>query len=94
MKKYRLRLILYVTILVCIVGILSLTCFNTWQKIYDNKKMKSELENKYNALLESEDTLSNEVVKLQDPEYAAKYAREKFLFSKDGELIIKMPTED
>ena len=41
-------------------------------------------------MLESEESLEGEVVKLQDPEYVAKYAREKYLFTKDGELIIDM----
>ena len=34
--------------------------------------------------------LSDDVVKLQDSEYAAKYAREKYLYTKDGELIIDL----
>ena len=33
-------------------------------------------------------------MKLQDPEYVAKYAREKYLYSKDGELIIKIVDEN
>ena len=29
--------------------------------------------------------------KLQDPDYVARYAREKYLYSKDGEIIIRIP---
>lgn len=90
MKKYRLRLLVYTLFLVVMIGGLVFTCFSTWEKIYENKKLKEELEVKYNALIEDEETLEGEVVKLQDPEYAAKYAREKFLYSKDGELIIDL----
>ena len=31
--------------------------------------------------------------KLQDPDYIARYAREKYLYSKDGEFILKIPEE-
>ena len=89
-KRYRPRLYVYVIILLAIASGLCYSCYNTWQKIYYNKKLKEELEMKYNALIEDEETLEGEVVKLQDPEYAAKYAREKFLYSKDGELIIDL----
>lgn len=94
MKKYRMRLIIYAVILVGIVSLLSLSCFNTWQMIYKNKKEKLELETKYASLVEKEDNLSSEVVKLQDPEYVAKFAREKYLYTKEDELIIDMSLMD
>ena len=34
-----------------------------------------------------------DVDKLQDPDYIARDAREKYLYSKDGEFIIKIPEE-
>ena len=34
--------------------------------------------------------LKNEINKLQDPEYMARYAREKYLYSKNNEIIIKI----
>lgn len=89
-KKYRLRLLCYILVLVGISGLIAFSCFNTWQKIYENRKLKDELEQKYSNLIDKEETLSGEVVKLQDPEYVAKYAREKYRYSKDGELIIDM----
>lgn len=94
MKKYRMRLVIYAVILVGIVSLLSLSCFNTWQMIYKNKKEKLELETKYASLVEKEDNLSSEVVKLQDPEYVAKFAREKYLYTKEDELIIDMSFMD
>ena len=44
----------------------------------------------YNEKLEDEENLKDEINKLQDPEYMAKYAREKYLYSKNGEIIIKI----
>ena len=64
--------------------------FIYWGKILDKHKEKKELEEKYSSLVEKEDLLEKEVSKLQDPDYIAKYAREKYLYSKDGEYIIKI----
>lgn len=89
-KKYRMRLFCYFLVLIGISALIAFSCFNTWQKIYENRKLKVELEQKYSNLIDKEESLSGEVVKLQDPEYAAKYAREKYLYTKDGELIIDM----
>ena len=41
-------------------------------------------------LLSEEEKLVSEVTKLQDDEYVARYAKEKFLYSEDGEVIIRM----
>ena len=42
-------------------------------------------------LKEKEEELNNTVTKLSDPDYIARYAREKYLYSKDGEIIIRIP---
>jgi len=64
--------------------------FSYWSVIYSNVKEKKELELKYKEILEREDLLKSEISKLEDEEYVARYAREKFLYSKDGEIIIKL----
>lgn len=94
MKKYRLRLFIYALFVVGLAGLLSYTCMNSWKNIMNNKKLKIELQNEYSALLDNQDTLESEVNKLQDPEYVAKYAREKYMYSKDGELIIDMTNNE
>ena len=88
MRRYHLRIALYILVLFSIVGFVGLTCFSSWKEIYNNVRTKKDLEAKYNALIDKEDELSDEVNKLQDPEYVAKYAREKYLYTKDGEIII------
>ena len=35
-----------------------------------------------------------EIQKLKDPDYLARYARENYLYSKDGEYIIKIEEKD
>ena len=42
----------------------------------------------------TEDQLESEVVKLQDPDHMARYAREKFGYTKDGELILRVENKD
>ena len=88
MKKLKLRYALYFITLVGIVTMLGFSCFNIWTQIYENEKKVAELDEKYNELVDQEYTLSGQVNKLQDPEYVAKYAREKYLYTSKGELII------
>ena len=52
---------------------------------------KQDLDNKLTDLKDKEAELRVDVDKLQDPDYIARYAREKYLYSKDGEFIIKIP---
>lgn len=42
------------------------------------------------SLKEEEENLKTEITKLNDPDYVARYARENFLYSKDGEYIIRI----
>ena len=82
------QLIFLLFAVVVFLVILVSTIFNDVVQIYANKRETAELEEKYNALLEEEASLNSEVVKLQDPEYQARYAREKYLYTKDGEKIL------
>ena len=55
------------------------------------KKEKVFLEEQILALQEEEKVLKNDIQKLEDPSYVARYAREKYLYSKEGEYIIRIP---
>lgn len=54
-----------------------------------NKK-QAQLENSLLELKEDEKNLRNTLEKLNDPDYIARYARETYSYSKDGEYIIKI----
>ena len=54
-----------------------------------NKQETTILQNSYEDLLDTEEALKAEVQKLQDPDYVERYAKEKFLYTKDGEIIIR-----
>lgn len=63
----------------------------TVYQIYVKNKEKKEFEQELVELKDKEDELKATVTKLQDPDYVARYAREKYLYSKDGEIIIRIP---
>ena len=88
-KDNTLYMLLIVTCAVLMVALVG-TVFKDYSRVVQNKKETTELENKYQELLEEETSLNSEVVKLQDPSYVARYAREKYLYSKDGETILRI----
>lgn len=62
--------------------------------IFQVKNLNKEQQNITNEIKElktEEDYLKNEIVKLKDPDYLARYARENYMYSKNGEYIIKVP---
>lgn len=73
---------------VMFVIILISTVFSDIVQIYNNEKESKILEKRRTDLLEEEASLNSEVIKLQDPDYIARYAREKYLYTKDGEKIL------
>ena len=64
-----------------------------WIEIYDKYQEKKQLEEELVSLKNKEKQLKVDANKLQDPDYIARYAREKYLYSKDGEIILKIPEE-
>lgn len=89
-KKEKRRLRLYILGILLLIGAFGYKMYYYWPKIFANYQEKIELENKYNDLLEEEDTLKSDIVRLKDPDYIARFAREKYLYSKDGEIIIRI----
>ena len=61
-----------------------------FKNVIELKKEQQELSGTLVELKEKEETLKAEVNKLQDPDYIAKYAMEKFMYSGDGEYIIRI----
>ena len=90
-KKSKNKTFILLVILIVLVVLVTGSVFKDWIQIMDNKTEKVELMNKYSSLLEEEQKLKSDVNKLQDPDYVARYAREKYLYTKSGELIIRIP---
>ena len=91
-KKTRRILFLGVGSLLIIIA-MTFTIGRYWVEIFDKYQEKKRLEEELAQLKEKEDELRLDADKLQDPDYVARYAREKYLYSKDGEFIIKIPEE-
>ncbi len=89
-KRNRRMLLLGFGSLAIIVA-MTLTIGKYWVEIIDKYKEKKELEERLVQLQQEEKVLKLDASKLQDPDYVARYAREKYLYSKDGEFIIKIP---
>lgn len=90
MRNYKFRLLVYTCLLIGIGFVVSFSCVSSWKQIVKNKQDKKALQAQYDKLVNKEDDLKDEVSKLQDPEYVAKYAREKYLYTKDGEIIVDL----
>lgn len=89
-KGDKRRLTVLLCIFVPLLAVFVSNMFSYWSSIFSNIKEKKELEDSYVSKLEEEELLKSEIQKLQDDEYVARYAREKYLYSKNGELIIKI----
>ncbi len=55
----------------------------------NNKQKINLLQTSYEDLLNNEEALKAEVEKLKNPEYIERYAKEKFLYTKENEIIIR-----
>lgn len=93
-KKAKTRIFLFFIIFGSIIGSLSYSFFSNVSKIIEIKNEKKTLSEKLVTLKDEEDKLNSDIKKLKDPEYVARYAREKYMYSKDGELIIRLPDDD
>ena len=93
-KKAKTRIFLFFVIFGSIIGSLSYSFFSNVSKIIEIKNEKKTLSKKLVTLKDEEDKLNSDIKKLKDPEYVARYAREKYMYSKDGELIIRLPDDD
>lgn len=89
-KKEKRRIRIYILAIIGLISVFGYKMYYYWPKIFANYQEKIELENTYTDLLEEEDTLSSDIVRLKDPEYIARFAREKYLYSKAGEIIIRI----
>lgn len=81
-------------IVVMFLVILISTVFSDLQQIKYNKEQTKLLNAHYTELLEEEASLNSEVTKLQVPDYKARRVREDLMYTKDGEIILKILEKD
>lgn len=93
-KKKKIGPVLLLCLSFAVITFTTFTIFKYWTEIYNKYQEKGELKKELASLKDREEELESDVNKLQDSDYVARYAREKYYYSKDGELILKIPEED
>ena len=90
-KKKRRRLLILGTFSIVTIVFTTYTMGKYWVQIYEKTHEKEELSLELKKLKKKESSLRADANKMQDKEYIARYAREKYLYSKDGEFILRIP---
>ena len=93
-RKVRTRFFLLGFISIFIICAVTFTIGKYWIEIFDKYKEKKVLDQELTSLKEKEEELKVDAGKLQNPDYVARYAREKYLYSKPGEYILQIPEEE
>ena len=95
-KKAKMKccLCLFMPICAVVLTTVFVSIGSYWLQIAEKYQEKKQLETEIIALKEEEEELKVDVEKLQDPDYVARYAREKYMYSKDGEIILRLPDDN
>lgn len=88
--KEKRNLVLTFIVCITIISFCVVSSVSSISQIHQKSKEKQILSKQLEKLKDDEKTLSDDVEKLKNPEYAARYAREKYLYSKTGEKILKI----
>lgn len=87
-KTAKRRLVILIPITVVAVGYFFISlAFYTYRIVYLKNEEKN-LQKELYSLQEEESSLKIDIEKLQNPDYLARYARENYHYSKEGELVI------
>ena len=89
-RKEKKRLFLISLTIILLLVSFAVSIYNNFMQILNNKKEIMILNKEYEKLLDEEKSLSSEVAKMQDPNYIARYAKEKYLYSEEDEIIIRI----
>ena len=89
-KASKRRLTIFGTISIIAILYFVFSLFYNIYTICNLQKEKENLENKYVSLQEQAENLKIDIEKLNDPDYLANYARENYLYSKEGEYVLQL----
>jgi cell division protein DivIC len=92
-KKTKRRLTFLSCAIFLLIGATIASVFNDLCQVVHNKNEITLLESEYDDLMHDQESLKSEITKLQDDDYVARYAREKYLYSLPNEVIIKLPDD-
>ena len=89
-SKCKIRIFIALVVFGVVTGALG---YNLFTNIINIRKMmneKKELNTQIASLEEEKKVLETDILKLEDPDYIAKYVREKYFYSREGELILRI----
>lgn len=89
-KKSKRRVLLISIVTITLISLIFVNMFSVWKQLIIKRQERIFYTEELKKLQEEEAFLKVEVEKLQDPDYVARYAREQYLYSKDGELNIRI----
>ena len=93
-KKYTIktkgRMLVIFLFFGAIICTLSYTLFFNLKQVNDMKHELKDLEKEKKVLVEQEEATLADIERLSDPVYVARYAREKYFYSKEGEIILRI----
>ena len=91
-RRKKNRFMGWVLILVMLLFILpTYNLVQSYQTLLERRQKLVELEEKYDELSREKEYQENLSKRLKDDEYAAKYARAKYFYAKEGETIYNIP---
>lgn len=89
-SKRKVRFFFAFIVFLGITSVLGYNLFSNMTAIHRMEIEKRELKDKIVSLKEEKKSLESDIKKLEDSDYIAKYVREKYFYSKDGELILRL----
>ncbi len=89
-KKTKGRMFIIFLFFISVIATLSFTLVSNLKQINDIRIEKRILNEEKKDLLDKQASLEADIEKLSDDDYIARYAREKYFYSKPGEIILKM----
>ena len=89
-KKSKRRLLIFGSLSVFCIAYFLITLISSFYTYSSLKKEETNLKQELLSLQDEKANLKIEIQKLNDPSYVARYAKEKYLYSSDGEYVIKL----
>ena len=91
-RRKKNRFMCWVLILVMLLFILqTYNLVQSYQTLLERRQKLVELQEKYDELSKEKEYQENLSKRLKDDDYAAKYARAKYFYAKEGETIYNIP---
>ena len=91
-RQKRNRFMGWVLILMILLFILpTYNLVQSYQTLLERRQKLVELQEKYDELSKEKEYQENLSKRLKDDDYAAKYARAKYFYAKEGETIYNIP---